>query len=345
MTVINVLLWIWSHSPFFALSDDDNFATLDCRKKSAWHLRISIINIMLGNVIIYLITFDLKNHDFSLMRKMCLQDMKGLSLDDDVIAKLKKKYENHLDSIRASDWDIEKESLCYHIQIEEQRINRSIEKINIYATIILTVLPLLLAVLNLKKIMTLSGPLLWLSVFVFYSLINIVIYVFSAIKVGAMMRSRFADLKSSVNIHKAILTQYYFDWQQLRYKAELFVSFVLNLQEWVITVLVLSLFLSIGISFNNTCKASSKLINQYEMVETIERDQLEKAYSKSSIIWAEMVTSIEKKEYTKIIFVVNDKNYGTYLSEKLDKYDKLEIKVVVDDSLDNNIIKIIKEIE
>ena len=54
--VINKFLWLWSHFPICSLSDDNNFATLSLDNENEKKIRFSIINLMLGDVIIYLFT-------------------------------------------------------------------------------------------------------------------------------------------------------------------------------------------------------------------------------------------------------------------------------------------------
>lgn len=51
--VINIFFWIWSHCPVICLSDDDYFATLKFDNIRNAHLRFSLLNIMLGDSVIY----------------------------------------------------------------------------------------------------------------------------------------------------------------------------------------------------------------------------------------------------------------------------------------------------
>lgn len=343
--VINIILWMWSHFPIFSLSDDANFATLEMKNKNKIHLRFSILNVMLGDIILYFITVNIKERKFELMHKISLQNTQGILLTDEKISEIQERYKDHLNSINQGDWDIEKESLCYRIQIEEQRINSSIEKINIYATIILTVLPLLLAIIDFRKIFTLSIPLAINIIFILYALINICIYVFRAIKVRGIYRSTFKDLRESGNRGKEILIQYQYDWQQLKYKAQLFVSFVLNLQEWVIAILILSVTFSIGVSLSNGNKGGGEVMVKYDSVDMINLKELEEPYSDSSIAWAEIILDIEQKKCDKIILLLKEQSKCIVLINKLDKYKDLQIKVIKDETLEENAIKIIREEE
>lgn len=343
MIIINTILWAWSHFPILCLSDDENFATLKYQnlKFKRANLRFSLLNIMLGDYILYIVTFNLKDRKLELIHILCLENMDGILLTDKKINCIQNKYRTHLQNLSESELEIEKESLCYRIQNEEQRISTSIDKLNIYATIILTVLPLILAILDLRKIFTLSVPLLLGVILITYSLINICIYLFRTIKVRGIMKSSFKDLRSSKEKDKKIILQYQYDWQQLRYKAQLFVSFVLNLQEWVVLILFLSLFVSFGISFEH---ASNKIpVNtvEYNLVTTVNRDKIDEPYSASAIEWGKLIVNIEQKQLGQVTFILGDDEDVSFI-DKLEKYSKLNIRIVRDQTLEKGQIKIIE---
>ncbi|WP_313233232.1 hypothetical protein [Tissierella praeacuta] len=341
--IINVILWIWSHFPILCLSDDDNFATLEYKnlKSKNANLRFSLLNIMLGDYILYIVTFDIKKRKLELIHILCLENIDGILLTDEKIDGIQNRYRFHLQGLSESELEIEKESLCYRIQNEEQRINTSIDKLNIYATIILTVLPLVLAILDIKKVLTLSLSLLIGVILIIYSLLNICIYLFRTIKVRGIMKSSFRDLRSSKEKDKEIVLQYQYDWQQLKYKAQLFVSFVLNLQEWVVLTLVLSLLVSFGISFEYINNEISMDTVEYNLVTTINRDKVDEPYSDSAIEWGKLIVNIEKKQLGKVIFILSDDEDISFI-DKLEKYKKLDIIIVRDKTLEKGQIKIIE---
>lgn len=342
--IINIFLWIWSHFPILCLSDDDNFATLQWRrlKDGKAHLRVSLLNIILGDCILYLFTLDINQKKIEPLHIVRLSDMEGILLTDEKINDIQNRYKDHINDLGSDDLQIEKEKLCYHIQNEEKRIDTSIEKLNIYATIILTVLPLVLAITDLKKITTLSIPLLLSVVFMVYSLLNICAYIFRAIKIQGIMKSSFLDLRLSEQKDKEILLQYQYDWQQLKYKAQLFVSFVLNLQEWVALILVLAIFFAIGISCEDTSKQIPVESQNANKVITVDIEDINEPYSGSAIEWQALILDIEKEQYKEIIFIVNQ-NQDVLFIDTLDKYDDLEIKILCDATIEIGQLKIIRE--
>jgi hypothetical protein len=78
---------------------------------------------------------------------------------------------------------------------------------------------------------------------IFYSFLNVGLFIFSNIKTTFIKQSSFSDLRNSTEKQKEIAVQYYYDWQQLKYKADLFVSYVANLQNWIVCMVLLLLLL------------------------------------------------------------------------------------------------------
>ncbi|MEY8321910.1 hypothetical protein AAK894_12705 [Lachnospiraceae bacterium 46-61] len=343
LKIINIVFWFWSHFPLFCLSDDKNFATIKYQriKEGKCNLRISLLNVMFGDIVLYLITYDISLKKLAFAKILRLQDMDGIVLTDNNMDRMQRNFEQHIEELCQDDLVIEKEKLCYHIQNEEQRISSSVDKINIYATIILTVLPLVLAVIDLKVIMTLPFLLLLGIILMIYSLLNICAYVFKAINVQGMMKSTFKDLRDSSEKNKEILLQYYYDWQQLKYKAQLFVSFVLNLQNWIVLILILVVGISIGIDFKDVNKIQIKEVNEDKII-TLNIDDVEKLYSEDSVKWKELLLDIEKEECKYIIFIGNYDKKPTFINE-LNKYEDLKIKILKDSQMDKTQLKIIKE--
>ena len=107
---------------------------------------------MFGDSALYFITFDIKEKKLTFVKILRLQDMDGIVLTEEKINGIQERFRQHIENLGDADLAVEKEKLCYLIQNEDQRISASVDKINIYATIILTVLPLVLAVIDLKAI-------------------------------------------------------------------------------------------------------------------------------------------------------------------------------------------------
>lgn len=245
--VINKLLWLWSHFPVLCLSDDYNFATFKWQDKEIkTHLRLSLLNIMLGDTIVYIFSYDISEKKISFMKILRLTDIEGNTLSDKTINQTQNRFRSHVEKLSDEDLEIEKEKLLYHIEQEEQRINTSVEKINIYTTIILTVIPILAALIDFDELNDILITWKLMIGMAAYSLFNICIYIFRIIKVSDISKSSFRDLRESSNRKTEIVVQYQYDWQQLKYKAQRFVGMVSNLQEWAVFLLILIVCIFFG---------------------------------------------------------------------------------------------------
>ena len=290
---------------------------------------------MFGDSALYFITFDIKEKKLTFVKILRLQDMDGIVLTEEKINGIQERFRQHIENLGDADLAVEKEKLCYLIQNEDQRISASVDKINIYATIILTVLPLVLAVIDLKAIIALPFLLIVGIVLMIYSLANICTYVFKAIKVQGISKSTFSDLRESQKKEKEILLQYQYDWQQLKYKAQLFVSYVLNLQEWVILILFLTVGVSIGVAFKDIGdnEILTNRMGNSEVI-TLNIDSVKEPYNQDAVEWKEF--------YKHIVFIGNYDKAPVFFNE-LDKYDDLEIDFLQDSQMDKEQIKIIRE--
>lgn len=263
--VVNALLWFLSHLPVFCISDDKKFSTIKCDKDSNNniiindpHIRISLFSLMLGETIYYINSLDtdvtkiINGSHHNLIYKLELSKTEGCFLPDIFITRLMKNYRNHILLLRQDDLEIEKEKLLYHIQNEQHRKDRQIQKINIYSVIVMAVPTILIPVLFSKNIMidditSLPYPLLVIVGLMLYSYLNILLYIFSNVKITTIQKSSFRDLRNSNNRSLEIVAQYYYDWQSLKYNAELFVRYTANLQYWFIYLLVLSITFSVSL--------------------------------------------------------------------------------------------------
>ena len=339
--VINIFLWIWSHCPVFCLSDDDDFATLNFDNIRNAHLRFSILNIMLGDSIIYVFSYDIKERKNSFIKILRLTDIDGNILEDEKIDQVQNRFRIHIAELSDDDLEIEKEKLLYHIEREEQRISASVDKINIYATIILTVFPIVMALIDFGSVKDFPVVLQVMICIAAYGLLNICIYIFRTIKVRGIKKSSFSDLRESSNRKKEIVVQYQYDWQQLKYKAQLFVSFVLNLQEWVIVILILTVGISFGISAQDDSTALVAVKNTKSTVFTMNTEEIGIPYSNSAVNWQTVVLDIEKKQCGQII-ILTDGNEVPEEVKGLARYKDLQIEIITDRDLDKGNFKLIE---
>lgn len=229
--IINFLLMLWSWSPIFSFTKDSNFGELSINHSSPvrpqlreW--RISVLQIMLGAHKLYVLsayrTVDQNTNMASVhWNWVRLLSLKEVCDDSDHIQQIYTVYYNRLKSpsIKNERLEAEKESLCYHIETENSRLEKSDNKMNIYATAVLTLLPILLSIsfdtiLELFNINLIYKLAIGLAVFF---ILNITLYLYQYIKVGGYSMSSFSELKKEKNkrITKRLIAQYYYDFFSL----------------------------------------------------------------------------------------------------------------------------------
>lgn len=246
--IFSKILFVWSYSPLLALTDDTNFGTIDFNFKKDNILdkiksyRKSFINLMYGNKIIYILTFKDKHFRFYHILKL----ESYYILTDIEINGICERYVHHINNLNSNNVVIEKESLCYRIENEQRRIDRSLQKINMYATIILTLFPILISVFDFSILFRKNKRIVILLLFICcYCFFNLICYIFNSIKVNHLKQSKFSDLRQSGNHVIKINEQYEYDWQFLRKRADLLVSFVSNIEIWIKYMLIFILILAI----------------------------------------------------------------------------------------------------
>ena len=227
--IINFLLMIWSWFPILSFTKDSEFGELSIDFSSPvrpqtreW--RISVLQIMLGAYKLHVLsvyrTVDQNTNKASLHWDLIrLLSLKKICDNSDHIQQIYTDYYDRLKgtSISAERLEAEKESLCYHIENENNRVEVSDNKMNIYATVVLTILPILLSIsfdsiLELFKINLIYKLAI---AFALYFIINITLYLYRYLKVDGYSMSRFSDLKNEPDdtLTPRLVAQYYHDFQ------------------------------------------------------------------------------------------------------------------------------------
>lgn len=356
--IINFLLMIWSWFPILSFTKDSNFGELSIHGSPVMpqlrEWRISFLQIMLGAHKLYVFslyrTVDPNTNAASLHWDWVkLLSLKELCDDSDHIQQVYTTYYNRLKSpsIKNERLEAEKESLCYHIEIENSRLDKSDNKMNIYATVVLTLLPILLSIsfdtfLELFKTNLIYKIAFGLAVYIVF---NIIIYLYRYIKVGGYSTSSFSDLKKEKNkrITKKLIAQYYYDFQSLRKKADLFVSYVKNIQQWMVAAFVL-FFLTFSYHqyYTHMNATPSGAINSSSLIYNINTNDLNDPYSQSSIQLTDIRKSIQTQSADKIIVMYNDHTDISDIESELKTFDStFEIQYLYDNQLETNDAKIL----
>lgn len=344
--VINKMLWLWSHFPIFSLSDDNNFATLSLDNDNEKKLRFSIINLMLGDNIVYLITLNINERLFKCFHILKLSRLSNFEITDEKLSELESSYNQHMSSLQSEELNIEYTSLCNHVQYEENRISTSENKINMYITIMLTVIPLLVAIVDINLIKELSIMAKICVVIVFYTMLNICLYLFRIMKVKKFKLSKFSELKESSDKVKMQNWQMYFNWQNLTRKANLYVSYVLNVEEWIKFLAIFGVLLVGSFSVNQNWIYTQKNIQNQQTesyVCVVQVDEMNDVYSESSQNWNIVLTDLSQNKFDNVIVLYKDDVDIDEIQIVLNEYDKQKIDYLKDTTLTSKSVKIIME--
>ncbi|WP_281771636.1 hypothetical protein [Faecalitalea cylindroides] len=257
-----ILLLAWSYSPLLSLTDDLDFSNASLNNKDRWSLRFSFLNLYFGEYLIQIITFNLSEKQPDLYRITNLSDFSNFIISQDKINHLESDLFTHMNHLTEEELLVEKEALQRQLSDDDNRMNLAFNKINIYTTIILGGVPILLTVLNEKIVKFIQNSFFTdkiasiVFILLIYFVSNLVIIILQFISILGFQKSRFSDLKNSNNKKETINWQIYYDWQVKRRKVYLFVSLLKIFQDWFIIIYILN-------EGNNEKTYSKYLCNKY----------------------------------------------------------------------------------
>lgn len=194
--IINLILLIASWLPVFSLTEDEKYGELKIDNSIAvrsqlrtW--RLSLFQIMLGAYKFYILTLS-RTYDNNTNKVLYHPKLfKLISLkkifdkNDHHIEQIYNDYYMRLNNSKMTEdrLEKEKESLCYHIEVENSRLEKSDNKMNIYTTVLLTALPILLGISFDSILLLFKTNMIYKAFFIIsaYFVMNIVLYLFQYI--------------------------------------------------------------------------------------------------------------------------------------------------------------------
>lgn len=341
------LLGIWGHFPILALTDDSDFTRWSLsRPKEEQKLRISFINLYFGSTAIHILSLlpeAPKEKRFQLLDIQQLDRLPAFELTREKAAQLERDYRDHLEHLDSSknEMELETQALRYQIAIQEAREQSSLAKTNSFMTILLAIIPLLLAYFNWNQLFHSSLSAKLCAALLLYAIINLAILTFEVLKVRAHSRSRFSDLKNSENKQSELAWSYYFDWQNLKRKADLFVSYVDCCQEWICGILVLAVTLSIMLSSGDHYKAAAPS-GEREVI-TIHAACSADPYGEDNLQLLSLQYALAQEQYEHVIVLYGSEHIPETLQNTLDVYRHQNIVWLHDADLPSEYVKIIVE--
>lgn len=259
------LLRMWSLLPIFALTGKGG-----CFDSGDGYC-LSLVNLLLGekNLQIGSLAVRIKKSDSACIKdtsykndfntycmiiavRWCkvtsLSEQETFNLSEDKCEQLLNRYRAHIADIDAKGREIEKEELLRKLACEQNRIDTSYNKINSFMSIFLAIIPLMTGFMDWYVVLD-QKKWQWAVLFVLmYAVLNLSGFLFQSLRVRGVALGSFSDIKNSDDKETEQMVWIYHDWQQVKRKADLFVSFVSFAQEWVVRVIVLFIIYMIVIS-------------------------------------------------------------------------------------------------
>ena len=357
--IINLILLIASWLPAFSLTKDENYGEIEIDNSVAvrsqlktW--RLSLFQIMFGAYKLYILTLsrtydDNTNKVLYHPKLFKLISLKKIFDKSDHIEQIYDNYYMRLNNSKMTEdrLEKEKESLCYHIEVENSRLEKSDNKMNIYTIVLLTALPILLGISFNSILLLFKTNMIYKAFFIIsaYFVMNIVLYLFQYIKVGKYNMSRFSTLKEEQdeNLTQRLVSQYYYDYQSLKNKANFFVSYVKNIQLWMTASFVLFI---VVFSFHQFYSYSSTVqkstVTSNSSIYTMNVTDLSDPYSPSSIKLTDIRKCIQTQSADKVIILYNSQSDITIIRNELQVFDSsFEILYLNDDQLETCNVKIL----
>lgn len=241
--VLKILLIVWGKIPILAYTNNDFFWFGNITSKKY----LTFINITLG---IYRIEVKFtKNNCFNIFS---LEKHYSYQINSELEANLRENLLRHYSTLSKAEFNIEKEALLSKYNINLGRQSISYQKINFLITLSIGFITLAITKLDFFLIFfaafeQISFLTVILVAFI-YSFTNLLFIFYQATKTRSFGTMKFSDLKSSTNKEFELFWHIYYDWQQVRRKADYFASFLEYGIKWLIITLVILFFIFLLIS-------------------------------------------------------------------------------------------------
>lgn len=339
--LINYIFLIWAHSPIIPLTSDTNFPNLHFPEENK-NIRLSLFSFYFGEYAFYFMSWSFSEKNFRLLKKLSLSSLEAFNTDDNS-PEFKQKisdFRNHISSLNSADLCIEKEAFCRKIENDNARINKSDIKLNIYSAIVLAII----SIINFKTFISFSfdfsikNILILLNIYFF---INICAIIIQNIKVKGFLTSKIKDLETAQQKDKFYLEQLYYDSYFVSEKAQLFVSYICRIYDYVQILIIIMVFIFSIELINKSSVQYSKSSTEATVI-TINAENLLDIYSKDNIAFSELLLELQRNHYSRILIL--SKNEVPYeIQQKISLFDKQIIYYIIDNNLSESEIKIIVE--
>ncbi|WP_252246720.1 hypothetical protein [Clostridium sp. ZBS4] len=322
-----------------SITKDDKFGTNEeffiQRFSIREGIRISLVNIHFGKYKIYIFTYLFDNLESKKFNVIKIIDLDKIYIPDgyeEIIDRKIRNYQTHYSQLNTEECDIELNFIKYKLDCEKERINGAKAKIDLYTSVLLVIIPIIMALYKPEKIAGITTFQFILIICLLLLLINVTCFILQHIFVKPLTLSSFGDLRNSNNKIKENVSNYYFDWQALQKKSVLDVSYVKNIQYCIIWIIILSssFYLSLFIQNNNTTKCEENSIY------TVNIDNLESKYSEDVEKISEIHTVITRNHPKELLIICGqsvDKDDFYKLCTQFNLYKDIEMYQLIDKNI------------
>lgn len=348
--LVDCIFLIWAHCPILPLTDDENYPSLEMPihdsdgKRHNKSIRLSILGFYFGEYVVFVLSWNFDQKKFSFVKKM---RMRGLPTFN-AIGEFEHEcsaFNNHVDKLvqtgNNDDVLAERDFLNKELDCQTNRITRTDSKMVIYSAVALAMIPLfgkdiyerICSVGICEKIL--------LGVVVYY-FANICLLTIQYIGVQAVDQYEFKKISEHDGpVNFFLLKKMYYNYVYKRNQARLMVSSVCRIVDFLKLIFIFIVVYIIFVFAHNQLIQPNN-ISFESKIYVLKESKINEIYSDDRIRLMELEILLEKKNYKRVV-VMSKNSIQKPLSEEISKYAKQKITYLLDESLDEDVIKILLE--
>lgn len=340
---INLLLLIWAHSPILSLSDDFKFTNIVLPWNKCKNKRISLLTLYFGEYVFHFFSYSFSEKTLSIIKKISLSDLPSLKNNEDDDNEDVKNYRQHINTIKVHSnyLNAEYNFICREIDQRSNTITRSDAKIGVFSA--LAIAMTLIFEETIYYNITQNGYSINKIFFslILYFLVNIFALLLQHIKIRSFSQYNFRDIyNEKKDIDTILLEKLYYNYGNIKKKADFFSSILCRLYDYLTITILLVISLCI-----TTVLTKDDHLNNYPTknteLYTLDQNSYLETYNSDHIKLLEILAKLEKKDFQRIVIMTKKTNKE--LSKILIPYDYQKITYITDQTLTDNVIKILLE--
>lgn len=342
---IDCFFVIWAHSPVLPLSDDRNYTNLVWPLGNNKSVRLSLFSLYLGEYAFFIFSWNISEMKISVIKKLKMSDLPTFN-DNAQIEEECNQFNNHVDLIcgrgNSNNYiQAEKDFLSKEIDSQTNRIARSDSKISIYSAILLALITLLWKDAYESFCASNFVGRVILGIIVYY-FANICFLAIQHIGVQSVRQFSFINVADyNGNLDSFLLKKMFYNFVHKKNQARLMVSTLCRVCDFLKLIICFSIaFFVCTIISNHFPSVTNENIDS--KIYVLNELMLTQAYSEDRIKLMEVEMQLEKMNFGRVV-IMSKKTVQENIKKEFVRYSNQKISYLIDDSLDNNVIKILLE--